>query len=264
MKLLYLFTYFSMIAALAILSSPIHTDHTGIEVRKQPNRSSPKTPDTKADDRKTTDPKADDPKTTDPKKDDKEKPDPSKAWKSIEHFFPSRYPQHNTYYWFTTCIAQGDNRDPEDSDEEPDEVEDWSVAETGCAHIGIVVGKTARTKKEFKATLIDLVEFENTEGKIQLGYRFIEWEKPINKQKLRYGGKNKAKAEGGKTTKAKANITKLEALGLYFFILPLLTLPSRQDTNKCIAKSWLDKKGTVYNMEANCLTFYYYIKSLLQ
>nr|CCF70932.1 EC51 protein [Colletotrichum higginsianum] len=50
MKLLYLFTYFSMIAALAILSSPIHTDHTGIEVRKQPNRSSPKTPDTKADD----------------------------------------------------------------------------------------------------------------------------------------------------------------------------------------------------------------------
>lgn len=179
MKLLYLFTHFSMIAALAIPSSPIHTDHTGIEVRKQPNRSSSKTTDPKADDRKTTDPKADD-----PKKADKKKPDPNQAWKSIEHLFPSRYPQHNTYYWFTTCIAQGDNHEPGDSDDdEPDEVEDWSIAETGCAHIGIVVGKTARQKKEFKATLIDLVEFEDPNGNVALGYRFIEWEKPINKQK---------------------------------------------------------------------------------
>ncbi|CCF38060.1 hypothetical protein CH063_09252 [Colletotrichum higginsianum] len=242
MKLLYLFTYFSMIAALAILSSPIHTDHTGIEVRKQPNRSSPKTPDTKADDTKADDPKKADKEKADKEKADKEKPDPSKAWKSIEHFFPSGSPQHNTYYWFTTCIAQGDNREPGDSGGEPDEVEDWSIAETGCAHIGIVVGKTARRKKEFKATLIDLVEFDTPEGKESLGYRFIEWGNPINKQKLRYGGKNKAKAEGGKTTKAKADITKLKAH----------------------AKSWLDEKGKEYNMEANCLTFYWYIKSLLQ
>ncbi|TQN64572.1 hypothetical protein CSHISOI_10861 [Colletotrichum shisoi] len=230
MKLLYLFTYFSMIAALAIQSSPIHTDHTGIEVRKEPDRSSPKTPD----------PKADEPKTTD-KKAKRKKADPSKAWKSIEHLFPLRYPHHNTYYWFTTCIKQEDiPRD--DDDQGPDEVEDWAIAETGCAHIGIVVGKTARRTKEFKATLIDLVEYETLQGEVSLGYRFIDWEAPINKQKLRYGGKTKAEAKGGKTTKAKADITKLEAN----------------------AELWLKEKGKVYNMEANCLTFYRYIKSLLQ
>lgn len=74
----------------------------------------------------------------------------------------------NTYYYFMNCAIGADWYQPTTS------LGQWAMSEHGCSHVGLVVGKTARFSKKFKATYIHIRLF--TDGFSQSSHDYTPYE----------------------------------------------------------------------------------------
>ncbi|KAK1621434.1 hypothetical protein BDP81DRAFT_362589 [Colletotrichum phormii] len=126
----------------------------------------------------------------------------------------------NTYYYFMNCAIAPDWYQPTTS------LGQWAMSEHGCNHVGLVVGKTARILKKFKATYIHIRLL--SDGFCQASHDYT----PYENQKLVYGGR---------TSSSKANVDRLVAKG----------------------DEWLEGSGTVLTEQYNCVAHYRYLESLL-
>ncbi|KAK1979200.1 hypothetical protein LZ30DRAFT_690827 [Colletotrichum cereale] len=155
----------------------------------------------------------------------------AKAWKSIKELVPSG-PKPGRYYYFMSCTLP--DSDPfKGQTEDQMAVTKFVIKETGCKHVGLVIGRTAQEKDRFSALYFHLQvkPRKDDEGggppTLILIPRRTIWESPNDNQEIRWGGE---------TTSAQADVKRLRSLSL----------------------AWLDLASD-FTMEYNCLTYYWYL-----
>ncbi|KAK2035962.1 hypothetical protein LZ31DRAFT_439307, partial [Colletotrichum somersetense] len=83
--------------------------------------------------------------------DDKHTPPKVRAWESIKDLFIAGQPEPNTVYYFMSCT-----RPTAEDHDSREAATRFAIAETGCKHVGLVIGKTAPRKRVFDAVYVDL------------------------------------------------------------------------------------------------------------